>query len=150
MSRPESKDVAEVTHVGQESVPLVVMVPPASGEVVAMLVTVPVPAVWQPPSAPRYLVPVQDVQSVINPAAVLAIGCPLPFVPIAGSEIGIAPPSIWTTVIAQFELVTSPVKVGSCPQPKAPEMSVKAGCAVIGTPRVEIPSIQRWAIGTID
>src|SRR5215831_2605677 len=44
MTRRFAVSVDPVTHVGQLSVPVVVMVPPASGAVVATLVTVPLPA----------------------------------------------------------------------------------------------------------
>jgi hypothetical protein len=42
------RDAAEVSQVGQAIVPVVVIVPPVIGEVVAMLVTVPVPAPGKP------------------------------------------------------------------------------------------------------
>ena len=73
------KLAAEVTHVAQAMVPVLVIVPPVIGLVVAMLVTVPLPppALWHAPSAPRYCVPLQVENRLTTSAAAAAVRLPL-------------------------------------------------------------------------
>jgi hypothetical protein len=78
------KDAAEVTHVAQAIVPVAVIVPPVMGEVVAMLVTVPVGTA--PPSVSRQFVE-DTVQVNKCPFAGMAVGsCKLHDVCVAAGE----------------------------------------------------------------
>ena len=141
-----------MTQVVQVIVPVVVIVPPPIGEVVAMLETVPVPAVWQDPSAPRYWVPEQVENRPTTFAAVAATGWALLLVPITLAEAGTDPPFNALVVVAQSPavVVVSPVRAGSWAHVIEPVRSENAGCAVPGTPKVLMLLINLWEVAVID
>jgi hypothetical protein len=95
-ARPTPGAVA-TTQVEQVKVPVVVIVPPPSGAVVAMLVTVPEAGVWHVPSAPRYCVPVQPVNKAMTPAETAGTIWPLLFVAVTPADAGTAAPLTWAT-----------------------------------------------------